>query len=95
MPYEALIVAILALPIAGFAFTALFGRRIQARYGRNAVDAVPVLVVVLSWLAAMVVVAPALAHAEPFGELGLRLHPLPVDPGRELRRRRRASTSTR
>jgi NADH-quinone oxidoreductase subunit L len=71
MPYEALIVAVLALPLAGFAFTALFGRRIQARYGRNAVDAVPVLVVVLSWLAAMVVVAPALAHAEPFGELGL------------------------
>ena len=71
MPYEALIVTVLALPLFGFVFTAFFGRRIQARYGRTAVDAVPVLVVVLSWLAAMVVVAPALAHAEPFGELGL------------------------
>ncbi len=71
MPYDALIVAIPALPIAGFAFTALFGRRIQARLGRNAASAVPLAVVILSWLAAMIVVVPALGHAEPFGERGL------------------------
>ena len=71
MPYDALIVAILALPIAGFAFTALFGRRLQARFGRNAASAVPVAVVILSWIAAMIVVPPALGHAEPFGEHGL------------------------
>ena len=71
MPYDALIVAILALPIAGFAFTALFGRRLQATFGRNAASAVPVAVVILSWIAAMIVVLPALGHAEPFGEHGL------------------------
>ena len=71
MPYEALIVAVIALPIAGFAFTAVFGRRLQARYGRNAASAVPLAVVILSWLAAMVVVPPALGHVEPFGEHGL------------------------
>ena len=71
MPYEALIVAVIALPIAGFAFTAVFGRRLQASYGRNAASAVPLAVVILSWLAAMVVVPPALGHVEPFGEHGL------------------------
>ncbi len=71
MPYEALILAIVALPIAGFAFSALFGRRLQATYGRNAASFVPLAVVVLSWLAAMIVVVPALGHAEPFGERGL------------------------
>jgi len=70
MPYEGLILAVLALPIAGFAFTALFGRRIQARAGRTVVSAIPVGLVVVSWLAAMVVVVPALNHAEPFGEAG-------------------------
>ncbi len=71
MPYEALIIAIPALPIAGFVFTALFGRRLQARFGRNAASAVPIAVVILSWIAAMIVVPPALGHAEPFGEHGL------------------------
>ncbi len=71
MPYEALILAIVALPIAGFAFSTLFGRRLQATYGRNAASFVPLAVVILSWLAAMIVVVPALGHAEPFGERGL------------------------
>ena len=71
MGYETLILAILALPIAGFAFTALFGRRLQANYGRNAASAVPIAAVILSWIAAMIVVPPALGHIEPFGEHGL------------------------
>ena len=71
MGYETLILAILALPIAGFAFTALFGRRLQATYGRNAASAVPIAAVILSWIAAMIVVPPALGHIEPFGEHGL------------------------
>ncbi|HSS36551.1 MAG TPA: NADH-quinone oxidoreductase subunit L [Patescibacteria group bacterium] len=71
MGYETLILAILALPIAGFAFTALFGRRLQATYGRNAASAVPIAAVILSWIAAMIVVPPALGHLEPFGEHGL------------------------
>ena len=71
MGYETLIIAILALPIAGFAFTALFGRRLQATFGRNAASAVPIAAVILSWIAAMIVVPPALGHIEPFGEHGL------------------------
>jgi NADH-quinone oxidoreductase subunit L len=71
MPYDALIIAIPALPIAGFIFTALFGRRLQASFGRNVASAVPVAAVILSWIAAMIVVPPALGHAEPFGEHGL------------------------
>jgi NADH-quinone oxidoreductase subunit L len=63
--YETLIPLIPALPLAGFAFTALVGRRL----GRGA-GWIPVGLVFLSWLAAMYVVAPALGHAEPFGEAG-------------------------
>ena len=37
MPYDQLILLIPLLPIAGFVFTGLVGRRIQARYGRSAV----------------------------------------------------------
>ncbi len=73
MPYDALILLIPALPIAGFIFAALFGRRLQATYGRNAASLVPVAVVVVSWVAAMIVVIPALGHVEPFGELGLNV----------------------
>jgi NADH-quinone oxidoreductase subunit L len=70
MPYDTLIAVIPALPIIGFVFTALAGRRLQARYGRNAASAVPVALVILSWLAAMAVAYGALTHADPFGEAG-------------------------
>jgi NADH-quinone oxidoreductase subunit L len=70
MPYDGLILIVPALPLAGFIFTALFGRRLQARAGRNAVSALPVAAVVLSWIAAMIVAAAALSRAEPFGEHG-------------------------
>ena len=70
MPYDALIAIIPALPIAGFVFTALAGRRLQASYGRNAASAVPIAVVILSWLAAMAVAYGALTHADPFGATG-------------------------
>ena len=70
MPFDALLLIVPALPIAGFVLTALFGRRIQARYGRNAVSVLPVVLVVVSWIAAMMIAAAALSRAEPFGEHG-------------------------
>ena len=69
--YGTLIPLIPLLPILGFAFTALFGRRLQARGGRWAAELVPVGIVVAVWVIAMMVVVPALQHAEPFGEHGL------------------------
>ena len=63
--FNALIVLIAALPLAGFLITAAIGRRL----GRQAWQ-IPVGAVVLSWAAAMVVVASALSGAEPFGEGG-------------------------
>jgi NADH-quinone oxidoreductase subunit L len=69
--YETLIPLIPLLPILGFAFTALFGRRLQLRFGRTAAEIVPLAVVVAVWVIAMAVVYPAMTHAEPFGEAGL------------------------
>jgi NADH-quinone oxidoreductase subunit L len=69
--YETLIPLLLLLPISGFAFTALFGRRLQLQFGRTAAEIVPLGVIVLTWVVAMVIVIPALQHAEPFGEAGL------------------------
>ena len=69
--YGILIPLIVLLPIAGFAFTALFGRRLQLTFGRGAAEIVPVGVIVLTWLVALAVIVPALNHAEPFGEHGL------------------------
>src|SRR3954465_12493179 len=69
--YETLIPLIVLLPILGFAFTALFGRRLQLRFGRTAAEIVPLGVIVLTWVIAMAVVIPALQHLEPFGEHGL------------------------
>jgi NADH-quinone oxidoreductase subunit L len=69
--YGWLIPLIPLIPIAGFAFTSLFGRRLQARYGRNAASAAPVLGVIVVWVIAMVVVAGALGGAAQFGEHGL------------------------
>ncbi|HET9681225.1 MAG TPA: proton-conducting transporter membrane subunit, partial [Candidatus Limnocylindrales bacterium] len=65
MSYDLLIPLIVALPLAGFLFTAAFGKRLgkQAHW-------VPVAAVVVSWVVAMVVVAAALTNAEPFGEAG-------------------------
>jgi len=69
--YETLIPLIPLLPVLGFAFTALFGRRLQAKGGRTAAEIVPVGIVIVVWVIAMMVVVPALTHAEPFGEKGL------------------------
>ncbi len=69
--YDALIPLIVLLPILGFAFTALFGRRLQMRFGRWAAEIVPIGIIVLTWLVALAVIAPALQHAQPFGEKGL------------------------
>jgi len=69
--YGILIPLIPLLPILGFAFTALFGRRLMLKSGRTAAEIVPLLVVVAVWVIAMAVVYPALTHAAPFGEKGL------------------------
>jgi NADH-quinone oxidoreductase subunit L len=69
--YGTLIPLIVLLPIVGFAFTSLFGRRLQAAYGRNVAAAVPLGVVIAAWVVAMVVVAAVLGHQAPFGEHGL------------------------
>jgi ACR3 family arsenite efflux pump ArsB len=58
-----LVPLLLVLPLAGFAFTALFGRRI----GRFAF-LVPLLLIVATWAIAMVVVYEALTGG--FGEHG-------------------------
>ncbi|HYM84137.1 MAG TPA: proton-conducting transporter membrane subunit, partial [Candidatus Dormibacteraeota bacterium] len=65
MDYDVLIPLIPLLPIVGFAFTALVGRRLgkQAHW-------VPVGVVVASWIIAMIVVSAALTGTQPFGEAG-------------------------
>jgi NADH-quinone oxidoreductase subunit L len=58
---ESLIPLIPALPIAGFAFTALFGRRLGKR-----ASFVPLLAVIVSWLIAMFVVYNALTGQGDF-----------------------------
>jgi NADH-quinone oxidoreductase subunit L len=62
---DQLIVAIPVLPLAGFLVTAAIGRRLGDRAWW-----IPVGAVVLSWLAAMIIVAGALTGAEPFGDHG-------------------------
>jgi NADH-quinone oxidoreductase subunit L len=69
--YATLIPLLLLLPIAGFTFSALFGRRLQLSFGRWASEIVPVGLIVLTWLVALAIIVPALQHAEPFGEHGL------------------------
>ncbi len=69
--YETLIPLIVLVPILGFAFTSLFGRRLQFRFGRWAAELVPVFGVIIVWVMAMAVVVPALQHQAPFGDQGL------------------------
>src|SRR5215211_3153262 len=69
--YPLLISLIPLLPILGFAFTALLGRRLQARFGRGAAEIVPVGLIVVVWLLALAVIVPAVEHAAPFGEEGI------------------------
>jgi NADH-quinone oxidoreductase subunit L len=66
---EQLIPIIPALPIAGFAFTALFGRRLGKR-----ASVLPVLAVVASWLIAIVVVFNALTGSGPFASGPVTVH---------------------
>jgi NADH-quinone oxidoreductase subunit L len=63
-----LIPLIVALPIAGFVFSALFGRRLQATYGKPAASLVPVGLIVLTWVISMGVAFTALTGG--FGENG-------------------------
>src|SRR6266511_945588 len=65
---DQLIPLIVFLPIAGFAFTALFGRRLQHAYGKPAASIVPVGLVVVTWLIASAVAFTALTGG--FGESG-------------------------
>ena len=62
---EVLVPLIAILPLAGFAITALVGRRLD----REA-HWIPVGMVVIAWAISMVVAFLALTHAEPFGEHG-------------------------
>src|SRR4051812_23873042 len=70
MNYALLISLIPLLPILGFAFTALFGRRLMARWGRGAAEFVPLVTVIVVWVIALAVIVPALQHQAPFGEAG-------------------------
>jgi NADH-quinone oxidoreductase subunit L len=65
MSPESLLPLIVILPLAGFAITALIGRRL----GKSA-HWIPVLVVLGAWAIAMAVAYGALTGAEPFGEHG-------------------------
>src|SRR5690349_767657 len=62
---DLLIPAIIALPLAGFLFTAVFGRRLGKR-----AHLVPVGAIAIAWAIGMWVAFNALTHAEPFGEDG-------------------------
>jgi NADH-quinone oxidoreductase subunit L len=63
--FEILVPAIIALPLAGFLFTAVFGRRLGKR-----AHLVPVGAVGVAWVIGMWVAYNALTHAEPFGTEG-------------------------
>ena len=79
---DQLIPLIVALPIVGFAFTALFGRRLQATYGKAAASFVPVTLIVITWLIAMGVVVTELTGG--FGPNGASVtlwHWIQVGPG--------------
>jgi NADH-quinone oxidoreductase subunit L len=69
MSWDTLIPLIAILPLAGFAVTAVVGRRLgkQAHW-------IPVGAVFLAWLIAMAAAFSALTGAEPFGEHGYGIH---------------------
>jgi len=69
MSWDSLIPLIAILPLAGFAITAVIGRRLgkQAHW-------VPVGAVFVAWLIAMAAALSALTGAEPFGEVGYGVH---------------------
>ena len=70
--YPLLISLIPLLPILGFAFTALFGRRLQcALRTQTPPRSSRSRLIVLVWLLALAVIVPALEHAAPFGEEGI------------------------
>ena len=70
LPFELLMALIALLPLAGFVFTTIFGRRLQATRGRKAASLVPVGAVVVAWVIGMVVAFSAIAGLAPFGEHG-------------------------
>jgi NADH-quinone oxidoreductase subunit L len=63
--FDLLIVLIVALPLVGFAVTALIGRRLD----REA-HWIPVGLIVIVWAISMIVAFATLTHAQPFGEAG-------------------------
>ena len=65
MTFDLLIPLIAILPIAGFTFTAMVGRRLGKR-----AHLIPVAAVFVVWVISMAVAYGALTHAEPFGEHG-------------------------
>src|SRR3954447_26892174 len=65
MNWDMLIPAIAVLPLAGFGFTAVVGRRL-----RKQAHWVPVVAVLVAWIIAMAVSFTALTGGEPFGEHG-------------------------
>jgi NADH-quinone oxidoreductase subunit L len=69
MNWDSLIPLLAILPLAGFAITALIGRRL----GKGA-HWIPVLAVFVVWLIAMGVAYSALTGAAPFGEHGYGVH---------------------
>ena len=65
MIFDVLIPLIIALPLAGFVFTAAVGRRLGPR-----AHLVPVWAVGIAWAIGMVVAFSSLTGAAPFGHEG-------------------------
>src|SRR5215210_3060354 len=65
MSFDVLVPAIIGLPLFGFLFTAVAGRRLG-----KAAHWVPVGAIAIAWLIGMWVAFNALTHAQPFGEEG-------------------------
>jgi NADH-quinone oxidoreductase subunit L len=65
LPWEIVVPLIIGLPLAGFAVTALVGRRLDRR-----AFVIPVIAVIGSWILAMAVVAAVLSGQPPFAPAG-------------------------
>ena len=85
---ELLVTLLLVLPMAGFLLSALIGRRLHTRAW---IIAVPIIIA--TWLIAMYIVYETL-FLGTFGEEGLALHDLHVDPRRQHSRSSSISRST-